>query len=160
MKHIMAILTSLLAIFGCSTTAQTPQGKVIYYRYSNYGTMAEPFIEFKVEQVSQKSCKLKFFNHKKDYGNDYTSDDRMLNDSVKCKASLLDDITAIVIKHNMLKYKKEYRPSFEVLDGDSWSLTVKFDDGRSVHSSGYNSGPRDSGIEDINNIVREFFPKE
>lgn len=64
---------------------------------------------------------------------------------VEVDKSVLDSLQQIVYKHKMHKYKKEYRPKFDVCDGTMWSMGIRFADNTSVNSSGDNAWPKNSG---------------
>lgn len=59
---------------------------------------------------------------------------------------LLKDLQVIIEKHKMYKYKGHYNSILNILDGDSWSLEVVYqDDKMYIKASGTNAGPHNYG---------------
>ena len=55
--------------------------------------------------------------------------------------SVFDSLQQVILKHNMDKYSGQYKPMMQVLDGQSWSLYVKYASGASISAGGYEAGP-------------------
>lgn len=72
--------------------------------------------------------------------------------------SVFDSLQQIVKKHKMYKYKGNYRPVFDILDGKSWSLYVKYASGKTISANGYMDGPRGyrDAFEDIQNCLNHW----
>ena len=64
---------------------------------------------------------------------------------VEVDKPVLDSLQQTVYKYQMHKYKKEYRPKYDVCDGTMWSMHIGFADSTSVNSSGDNAWPKNSG---------------
>lgn len=149
---LMAFFAVIASMFSCSNTPKS-QSKVIRYEYSHNGTVAQPISLFKVEKIDNDSCLVTFYNHDKEAT--YDEDGNYILDKSMQSIELLDSISTIVNEHKMKKYKKEYKPFLDVLDGDSWYLEIKFDDESHSTSHGYCAGPKDDGITIITRMLRE-----
>ena len=66
-------------------------------------------------------------------------------------------VQAIVKNFKMDKYKRDYKPMFDIYDGDSWSLYYSYDSGRSVSSGGYMAWP--SNYHEMRNALSAYFSK-
>lgn len=148
----MAILAVIVSIFSCSGNAKS-LNKVLSYEYAEHGMMAQPIAQFKVERLSNDSCLVTYYNHEKELRQDEYGD--YILDKSKQPIELLDSISTIVNEHKMRKYKKKYKPIFDVLDGESWGLEIKMDDGTNISSHGHCAGPNDDGMRMIIRLLRE-----
>ena len=72
-------------------------------------------------------------------------------------AYVADSLAKIVIEENMKDYEYSYKPPFQVLDGTTWSLYVRFDDKTSCVSSGYEAWPEGNGLKRLQEYLREVW---
>ena len=56
--------------------------------------------------------------------------------------SVFDSLQQIVMKHKLYKYHGHYQPPFNVTDGQSWDLSVRYKSGESINANGYMDGPK------------------
>lgn len=66
--------------------------------------------------------------------------------------TLMDTLETIVREYRMDRYKGHYRPKMDILDGDSWSLELRFSDGSSTSCSGYMAYPPKGGAEALGKV--------
>lgn len=59
--------------------------------------------------------------------------------------SVFDSLQKLVLKHKMYQYKDWYRPEFDITDGTTWGLEVRYASGKSISSGGYMAGPKGYG---------------
>ncbi len=150
----MAILASLFSFMSCGTsTSQIGGGNqtdtLDSFSYGLYGTRATPEVEFTVEYFNETECKVIYFNK------DSRTSDIEQRDTVFAPASLLQDIGKVVREHKMYKYKERYKSLFKVLDGNAWSMTIKYMNGKRITSGGYAASPKDDGLRVIVGMMRK-----
>lgn len=76
--------------------------------------------------------------------------------TMEVPASVAEQVAQIVAEENMLSYKRDYQPIFDVLDGHSWSIYINFDKSdKSVYSSGYMAYPSGDGLKRIEQLCQE-----
>ncbi len=76
--------------------------------------------------------------------------------TVEVPESFVEQIRQIVIEEQMLDYARDYRPEYDVLDGQSWNMHIAFEYSKvSVYSSGYEAYPPTNGIERIEKLCRD-----
>ncbi|MBR1539557.1 MAG: hypothetical protein IJ636_08650 [Bacteroidales bacterium] len=136
------ILMSLLSLLGCGHNAPAgPAARLerIYYSathgyhaYSNIGYSAERLADGKTRIVVE-------------VGNDR---DRIF----EADGSVMDSLEAIVREYRMDRYDGHYRPKMDILDGDSWSLSLTFSDGKESSCSGYMAYPPKGGAAAIGKV--------
>ena len=71
--------------------------------------------------------------------------------------TIFEELTTIVKTYKTDKYKENYKPRFRIFDGDSWSLSYKYDSKRSVYSGGYMAWPRN--YHEMRQALRDYFQK-
>ena len=64
----------------------------------------------------------------------------------------MDSLEAIVREYRMDRYDGHYKPKMDVLDGDSWSLSLTLSDGTNASCSGYMAYPPKGGAEAIGKV--------
>ena len=64
----------------------------------------------------------------------------------------MDTLETIVRAYRMDRYSGHYQPKMEILDGDSWSLELRFSDGSSTSCSGYMAYPPKGGAEALGKV--------
>lgn len=73
-------------------------------------------------------------------------EDYPLERSVEADEGVLDKLQKIIDKYDMKGYEARYLPSFEVRDGELWSLAVKYaDKTKNFRSYGENATPKNAG---------------
>ena len=73
------------------------------------------------------------------------------------EASVMDSLEALVQQYKMDRYKERYKPMFDIKDGDTWDLSLKYSDGKSVRSGGYEALPA-NGREAFRQVEAFFSP--
>ena len=77
-------------------------------------------------------------------------------DCVEVPAEVYDKVGQLVIEHGMLDYGSYSPPHNErILDGYSWQMTARFDDGTRNYSHGSNAGPGHDGFDAVNLYLDE-----
>jgi len=66
---------------------------------------------------------------------------------------VFDTLQQVVMKHKMYRYSGQYKPPFDILDGSSWSLYVKYASKKTINAGGYMAGP--DGYGDAIREIRE-----
>lgn len=67
-----------------------------------------------------------------------------------------EQIKQIVLEEKMLSYKRDYEPPFQVLDGESWNIYIRFAGSKkSVYSSGYMAHPDGDGLKRIEQLCEQ-----
>lgn len=75
--------------------------------------------------------------------------------------TIFADLQAIIDKYKMYTYKESYHSEFDVLDGESWSFNVRYDDHkRSISSSGENEWPAKDSHKAFHEIQHYFEDKK
>lgn len=124
----MGIISS---IFGCSGTKVDPNDTITYFSYSKGGGMRR-FDGYRYLVEKTKDGRAHFL-----FNEDYPDEKEFTIEDL----SVFDSLQQIVLKHKMYKYKGHYNPMFDILDGQSWSLYVKYASGASISAGGYMAGP-------------------
>ena len=75
-----------------------------------------------------------------------------LNDS-----TIFSELLDIVKTFKMDKYKEDYRPRMQITDGDSWSLSYRYDTKRYVSSGGYMAWP--DNYREMRKALADYFQK-
>jgi hypothetical protein len=140
----MSLLTGLLGTFSsCMSHQGMPTGELVSVEYTEHGTAAGYKYYGSVERLENGPVMLKAM--KKNY------------DSIiekKVDAEVLTHIQNVIKEHKMYKYKESYRPTFQVLDGYSWSFEAKFSDGQKIYSHGSNARPRGDGLDTLKEYMK------
>ena len=95
-------------------------------RFSGFGYLVEETKDGKVHFLFDEG----FPNEK-----EFTIDDH----------SVFDSLQSIILKHKMYYYSGHYQPEFDITDGHSWSLSVRYASKKSIHAGGYMAGPEGYG---------------
>lgn len=158
MFHRLSLFfTTVLALFSCGGIKSSgPEGKLISYSYGHQGSMAQPTYDFSMKRLDDKTCEIAYFNH--DVEPRIENYEYVLDTVVK-PIALMDSVEAIVRESKMWNYKERYKPVFEVMDGDSWSLSFKFE-GQELpfSSSGYCAGPKGDGMHNVIQLLKPHLP--
>lgn len=156
---IILIVSALLLVVACKpskaptsgdpTTSPTTSvsdsdnvktGNIIYLEYGNYGTMAQPDDYFKVELLENGSVAVK---RQRGMG-----EEEFITDG-----SLMVELKKIYDDGRVNAWKESYQPDVEILDGYSWNLEVKFDNGSYKYSHGSNASPSSSALKEFSNLI-------
>ena len=82
--------------------------------------------------------------------------DRQKARAVKVPRDFLDELGKIIVEEDMLSYRHDYQCEFDVLDGSSWSLTIRLKNHHtSIYSEGYMAWPDGDGLRRLNKLCRE-----
>ena len=143
MKMKLLLLAALIASLagGCKskTGVLEPGAKTLapvndtmtYFSLSQGGGMAR-FSGFAYQIEETKDGKVHFlFDEGYPNEKEFTIDDH----------SVFDSLQNIVLKHKMYYYTGHYQPEFDILDGQSWSLYVKYASRKTISAGGYMAGP-------------------
>lgn len=124
--------------FGNSVT--TGSAKIVYLEYMERATYAQPVDYFRVEL--KDNGKVKIHRQQGMHEEDLTAD-----------ASLMDDLLSVYVNGKVGEWKSDYQPPMEVLDGYSWRLEVKFDNGSYKYSHGSNARPETNALEEFSKLI-------
>lgn len=115
--------------------------------YREDGTVAYPLHYYKLE---------------KDYSNDcyiFTNASNCRYDearSAQVPNAFADEIRQIVKEESMFDYAPDYQPEYEVLDGRSWRINMRFEGTKStISSSGREAYPAGEGLRRIEQLCYE-----
>lgn len=130
-------MASLLSFFGCHSAWKGFENDTITSFSLSEGGGMNPFSGFGYYVKETKDGKVYFhFDEGLPTEKDFTIDDH----------SVFDSLQAIIAKHKMYTYHGHYQPPFDITDGKSWSLDVRYKSGHSIDAGGYMDGP--SGYRD------------
>ena len=73
------------------------------------------------------------------------------------EASVMDSLEALVQTYRMDRYKERYKPMFDIKDGDTWDFSLKYSDGKTIRSGGYEALPA-NGREAFRQVEEFFSP--
>jgi len=127
---------SLLSLLGCSPKYETVHLQSLYIG-GTHGYHAHSNIDYQAERLDNGRTRVTVM-----VGNDR---DRVF----ETEGSLMDSLEALVRQYRMYRYKGHYEPRMEIMDGDSWSLDLRFTDGSSTSCGGYMAYPPGKGAEAI-----------
>lgn len=148
----LLLLMSLLSFLGCGhpTPSPSPQtngrhGQLMKLEYGGtHGYHAYSNIDFRAERLKDGRTRITVM-----VGNDR---DRVFEE----ESSTMDSLEAIVYAYKMYKYDGSYTPRYDVLDGDSWHLSMDFADGEHQSCHGYEATPPGKGGEGLGKIEGFF----
>lgn len=135
----MASLIGLMlgTLMSCGIHQRMPEGKLLSLEYTRSGTMAGYKYETHVTTEPNGDVVLRAM--KENYGPLYEK---------KLTAEEVAGFVKLIEEEKMYNYKEKYRPVFEVLDGDTWYLDIRFEQG-TIKSGGYHSWPKGDGLSRI-----------
>ena len=125
--------------------------KSFHLSYSNgYMMYANIVYEFKLENN-------KYMANIKPY---LVADEEML--TIEIKKTIVDKIIDILKKYEVNKWDGFNKVDKNVLDGDSFSLSIWFQDDKSIYASGYMMWPKNyqNVRDEISDIFMEIYNKE
>lgn len=148
----LILLMSLFSLFGCRQTTPAPapvyDGPVrldSFYYTATHGFRGYTNRGYRAERLKNDQVRVIV-----ELGDDR---DRIF----ETDGSLMDSLESIVRDYKMNRYKEKYTPMFDVKDGDTWEFTLKYSDGKRVHSHGYYVLP-DNGDEAFRKVEDLFAP--
>lgn len=149
----MMVLGMIASLFGCASPDKTPvdpleNDTIVYFSLSEGGGMAR-FSGFSYSIKETKDGKVHFlFNEGYPDEKEFTLDDH----------SVFDSLQQIIVKHKMYTYCGDYRPPFDITDGGSWSLYVKYASKKTISAGGYMAGPDGYGaaFNDIHQCLKQW----
>lgn len=113
--------------------------------YKERGSMAEPVWHFILEKEDNRFWLI---NASKCHWSEARR--------VEVPANLAEQIWPIVSEEKMYLYERDYKPEFDIYDGTSWTIYIRFLDSRKcVYSSGYEAWPAGEGINRIEQWCRD-----
>lgn len=135
-EHKAPVVTSP----GVATVAPDGNSHIVFLEYMERATYAQPVDYFKVELMN--NGKVKIHRQRGMQEEDLTTD-----------ASLMDELLNVYVNGKVGKWKDNYQPPMEVLDGYSWRLEVKFDNGSYKYSHGSNANPDTNALEEFSKLI-------
>ncbi len=107
--------------------------------YREWGSMAEPFWHFQLESEGDRFWLI-------NASKCHRSEARR----VEVPMSYLEQIWPIVSEEKMYTYERDYKSEYDVCDGRSWTIYIRFlDSKKCVYSSGHEAWPAGEGIKRI-----------
>ena len=141
---------SLSFFFGCGHNNPAPKpepdgptkadGLVSLEYGGTHGYHAHSNIDYKAERLADGKTRITVM-----VGNDR---DRVF----EADGAIMDTLESIVRQYRMDRYKGNYQPKMEILDGDSWHFSLSFADGKETDCSGYMAYPHNHGREALGKV--------
>jgi hypothetical protein len=76
--------------------------------------------------------------------------------TIEVPDSFVQKLVQIVKEEKMYEYERDYQSPYMVLDGDSWTLYIGFENREmTVYSSGYMAYPEGDGLKRVEQLCRE-----
>ena len=141
MKKLL-VLMSLLSLLGCRPNPSTLDS---FYYSATHGYRGFTNRGYRAERLNDGKTRITV-----ELGDDR---DRVF----LAEASVMDSLEALVQQFKMDRYKERYKPMFDIKDGDTWDLSLKYSDGKSVRSGGYEALPA-NGREAFRQVEAFFSP--
>lgn len=133
----MVALAGLLSLVGCKTPenivvpSPVENDTIIYFSLSEGGGMNR-FSGFRYNVKETEDGKVHFlFNEGYPDEKEFTLDDH----------SVFDSLQVMVQKYKMYNWSGHYQPEFDIMDGTSWSLYVRYASRKTISAGGYMAGP-------------------
>ena len=129
-------LLAMLAL-GCKTNMvkiDPPKGKLVCFSYTRRGTIAQPYEDYELKLLDNGTAQLYAHNLGK------------IHDTVSVNPDVVKVVQEMIISNEIYKYEKDYKPPFEVMDGESWHYSAEYDDGTSLSSGGFNARPKNFAL--------------
>ena len=133
MLKTMVLMASLLSLFGCSSgnTPVNENDTITHFSLSEGGGMNR-FSGYSYIVEETKEGKVHFI-----FDEGYPDEKELMIDD----HAVFDSLQTIILKYKMYKYKSNYQPKFDVLDGTSWHLYVTYASGKDISAGGSMAGP-------------------
>ena len=130
---IMIIVASLLSLFGCRSAWKGIESDTITSFSLREGGGMNRFSGFGYSIRETKDGKVHFlFDEGLPSEKEFVLDDH----------SVFDSLQQVIMKHKMYTYHDHYQSPFDVTDGTSWSLSVRYVSGNRIDAGGYMHGPK------------------
>lgn len=136
------VLMSLLSLLGCRPSLSTLDS---FYYSATHGFRGFTNRGYRAERLDDGKTRITV-----ELGDDR---DRVF----LAEASVMDSLEALVQTYRMDRYKERYKPMFDIKDGDTWDLSLKYSDGKTVRSGGYEALPA-NGREAFKEVEAFFAP--
>ena len=136
------VLMSLLSLLGCRPNPSTLDS---FYYSATHGYRGFTNRGYRAERLNDGKTRITV-----ELGDDR---DRVF----LAEASVMDSLEALVQQYKMDRYKERYKPMFDIKDGDTWDFSLKYSDGKSVRSGGYEALPA-NGREAFQQVEAFFSP--
>ena len=144
MKTLLA-LSLLFGLLACGK--ERPQGACRMYEYGYSGMRAYPIRYYCVEKNADTG----------EVTLAWSADDPDVK-VIRVDPGLPGRIDAVVRAHKLWRLKDAYRPPVRILDGNTWSLRIRYEQ-NGIYSHGSNAWPgarlRD-GIDTVNAMLQEL----
>jgi hypothetical protein len=132
----MGLIQYLLS--ACGTAQQMPEGKLVSFSFSTSGMAQYSGMSYSLTTTKEGAVMLSI---REEYESEASQ--------TQTDAAALDSVLAIMQKRKVYLYKKSYKPRVEILDGDSWSFSARFESGKRLYSSGSNAYPKNWAFGEI-----------
>lgn len=147
--YTICLMGILLNMFSCIGAREVkPVSKLTFGRH---GCSFNSGFDIDVKRISDDEALLKVrHNGHSEY------------DSTTVDRQAMEELENIIHDNRIESYRNRYTPIFEVLDGESWSLTVIFADEKAsrVSSHGENAWPSGDGLKLIREWAFRFIPSK
>lgn len=132
-KKILILIIVMLMIIstGCEKKEEEKyDGKIISFSY-NYGGFSKGYYNYSIEVKDDKVI----FEANGHNGVD-------LNINKEIDSSKLEELAKLINKEKIYEWNNFEEKKEGVLDGNSFSLTIKYDDGKTITAKGYMKYPK------------------
>lgn len=106
-----------------------PAGQLVKFYYVRQGTISEPFNEYELTLTDDETVKLYAHNLGK------------IHDTVMVAREVIDTVAKMIIDNEIYRYKDNFQPDMEVMDGEGWHYSAQYSDKTSLSSGGTNAWP-------------------
>lgn len=137
-KILTYIMLLNMALFSSSCAGENAR-KTVWLGYHEYTSAAYATVHYDFQQESDGGFTLINCANR--------SPEEALIAIVPDKVA--DRLAEIVAEEKMSRYRKEYRALTHMEDGTSWDLSIQFEDGSTISSSGYSKRPRGNGLQGL-----------
>lgn len=133
------------------TSCSGPKGPLVSYYYSNSSSYAGWTTEYYMyEENGTIVARIEEFDY---------SDRRFVFEKHDVDRKDFEWVENQLRDAKVYKWKSDYQPIFEVLDGDNWSARIQFADD-TITSGGYMAGPRKDPTREINERIMQLVDYE
>lgn len=137
LSFLMAV-SCLFPLLGCRA-AEKVEGRVISLEYRVQGMASCPQTYIKMD-VSDNVLRLAY--------SQYSNEIQVF----RAPENLPEKIDEIVKRYRLHRLKERYQPVFEILDGYSWHLNIRYENGH-IYSGGNNAWPSKKQREGLDQLV-------
>lgn len=102
--------------------------KLLNYKYSQYSTMRWPLHSENVERCQDDStrCVIRLFDQTLKEPENFDANGDPLPDTLIVSSEVLDSIKQMIVDAKAWRFKDNYSPRVETMDGYSWSYSASF----------------------------------